>query len=205
MTLELSRCAACPEAPDRNRSHLETAFRYSEACVLVYDVMSRDSFTSAEELYTLLCKTMPHLETQRASAPQSRRAGIVAFMDRLLRCRRSEQDSVSTIEPPMPLFVVANKTDNNRFRWAVTENEGMEFSRRIGATFYSVSALTGEGCGEEIQDDIGESIVRRRLTARGYGVPRAKGQLSTVRTRGWNAHLGNAQDASGVCQQRPGI
>lgn len=41
----------------------------------------------------------------------------------------------------------------------------MLFSRRIGAVFYAVSALTGDKCGKAIVDEIGELVFRRRMAA----------------------------------------
>lgn len=169
--LELVRWQFELHADAGRRAQLGQALRRSEACVLVYDVTDRESFACAEQLYRLLCEARPppppppHGDVGGASRSRSR-----AFLDRLLGRRAPVQDSAPEMEPPVPLFVVANKTDKPRATWAVTAEEGVRFSQRTGAVFYAVSALAGDGCGKEMVDEIGERVFQRRMMARGDSV-----------------------------------
>lgn len=137
------------------------------ACVFVYDVTDRDSFNFLDTIYAVVCETRPIREAvDPVPKPRSRRAVARSFIDRALGHRPPEQASTPIAQPPpVPLFVIANKIDQPRSKWVVTLEEGMKFSERIGAAFYSLSAGTGEGCGRQIVYQIGQSIIRQQTVA----------------------------------------
>ncbi|KAJ6438808.1 Copalyl diphosphate synthase-like protein [Purpureocillium lavendulum] len=165
--LDLSRWSYDPVHDKVPRGLVAAALRLSEACMLVYDVTSRDSFSRVETLCQLVCdeaRLRAPPEPAEPASPDRRPPRVVAavrtLVHKLLRRRPGQQDSTPQVEPPLPLVVVANKTDKPRATWAVSPEEGMQFSLRTGSVFYAVSALRGNGCDRAILDGIVESVLQ---------------------------------------------
>lgn len=62
----------------------------------------------------------------------------------------------------VPIFIVASKIDRWRGGWAVPLARGEELAKRVGATFLPVSALSGEGTGDEVIVDMVGSVLWSR-------------------------------------------
>lgn len=74
----------------------------------------------------------------------------------------------------VPFFVVASKIDRWRGGWAVPYLKGDEFARSVGATFLSMSAINGEGTGDEVIVDLVSRVLLSRYQNEVDTVPRAQ-------------------------------
>lgn len=135
--------------------------------MLVYDIADRDSLSCIEALYQLLYEVrLRPLDGQAkpVSAPRSftRVAAALRSTGRLFRRRSGKQDSTPQCQPPFPLVVIANKTDKPQKTWAISIEEGVQVTRRMGGVFFAVSALRGTGCDKGILKEIVTSVIQRR-------------------------------------------
>lgn len=111
--------------------------RYCEACILLYDVTDRRSFEALEHAYGSF-----HVQ-------------------------RSFPSNIPGLEQCSPFrglfFVIGNKIDLPADEWEVSIQEAEEFSARIGAVFFQMSAKTGQGGGREAMEDIVNHVLLRRI------------------------------------------
>ena len=115
--------------------------RHCEACILVYDVTSRESLEELGRYYK-------HF-----------------FEERSLERNGGHSRSYS---PPRGRFrglflVIANKIDFDASEWEVSIEEGEDFSARIGAAFFQMSAKTGEGVTAGVLADMASLVILRRI------------------------------------------
>ncbi|KAI5370950.1 Putative small GTPase, P-loop containing nucleoside triphosphate hydrolase [Septoria linicola] len=109
-------------SPSTDEERLDAAVRTTprhDACLLQYEVENRDSFQRLRDFVTAYDAYSPDDNPIYAHGklPEGRP-----------RC-----------------FVVANKVDRDRSLWAVSEEEGRQFSESIGAIFLQTSAWDGFG------------------------------------------------------------
>ncbi|KAH7020286.1 P-loop containing nucleoside triphosphate hydrolase protein [Ilyonectria destructans] len=62
-------------------------------------------------------------------------------------------------EEEKPVWVLATKTDQPQQNWAVSMQEGAEFSTTINAKFLTVSAQTGEGLGKDDAVELASEVI----------------------------------------------
>ncbi|KAF7555499.1 hypothetical protein G7Z17_g2122 [Cylindrodendrum hubeiense] len=92
-------------------------------------------------------------------------------------------------EEGKPLWVLATKTDQPQQKWVVSNQEGEEFSKSIGATFRSVSAHTGEGLGKVDAADMASWVILSKIPkpVETEGSSKAPG-ANTAQTRRFSLH-----------------
>lgn len=135
--------------PDYYMSHYGN-LRHVEACVLMYDVGSRESFQEMQRHYEEFVR--------ERSLP--RRGAFCTLL-------------CSPSCPPRPtpfaghVYVVAHKIDREAGEWTVEMTEGEVFARSLGAEFFAASSKTGEGCGKAKLRD----LTLRALLKRTRSVP----------------------------------
>ena len=130
--------------PDRHSGYYMV--RDCEASIFVYDVTNRASFESLGRYHQNFC------EERCLERPPW----------------RLSPSSPLSKNPPRPpfrglFFVIANKIDRDRSDWAVSINEGEDFSARMEAIFLQMSAETGEGAQEEVLNDMASHILLRKI------------------------------------------
>lgn len=82
----------------------------------------------------------------------------------------------------VPVFLVASKVDRWRGGWAVPLARGEELAKRVDATFLPVSALSGEGTGDEVIVDMVGSVLWSRYQNEMDSLPRPGTHADTAST-----------------------
>ena len=77
----------------------------------------------------------------------------------------------------VPFFIVASKIDRWRGGWAVPFLKGDEFAKSVGATFLPMSALNGEGTGDEVILDMVSRVLLSRHQNEVDTLPRAETRM----------------------------
>ncbi|KAM5386468.1 hypothetical protein ACJZ2D_000431 [Fusarium nematophilum] len=80
-----------------------------------------------------------------------------------LDCLESAYDKLFKGET-RPIWVCAGKTDRPQTQWAVSIQEGEQFSKKLGARFLGVSAKTGENLDKTLAVEIATAAVSYKIS-----------------------------------------
>ncbi|KAL7624921.1 hypothetical protein AAE478_004135 [Parahypoxylon ruwenzoriense] len=145
--------------------------RSADAFVFVYDVADRKSFARLDQIRQDILSVL-EIDVSREAArsiPQGtpldtstarRRPPFAWLRDKLARRKSAPPLPVPSKVPPS--MVIANKIDLPKEGWAVSAEEGQQFSERIGASFVQASAKTSEGCTKEVMAELASRALYKK-------------------------------------------
>jgi hypothetical protein len=162
--------------------------RNNEAYMLVYDVMDEASFAAVDQIFRLYAR-IPRQRRWRVPFFVSETSKLdISLLPRLeptavtssgtgIYCDHVQKFSRGFLLT-FDFQIVASKIDRWRSGWAVPFLRGDAFAKSVGAAFLPMSALNGEGTGDEVLVDMVSRVLLSRYQNEVDTLPRAETRVA---------------------------